>query len=115
MTEYTKEFEEEMKVLGYCNPLGNCDCFHNSPEHIANKKCEQDHAVDHPKHYNEHPSGIECIQVVRHFNFCIGNAIKYLWRAGLKNDDIEDLKKARWYIDDEIKSRQEKSAGTDNA
>lgn len=64
-------------------------------------------AVNHPKHYNSHPSGIECIEVVRHFCFNIGNAIKYLWRAGLKGDAIEDLKKARWYIDDEI-SRREK-------
>lgn len=60
-------------------------------------------AVDHPKHYNSHPSGIECIIVVEHYNFCVGNAIKYLWRAGLKDDDaIQDLEKARWYIDREI-------------
>lgn len=63
-------------------------------------------AVNHPKHYNSHPSGIECIDVVRHFCFNIGNAIKYLWRAGLKGDAIEDLKKARWYIDDEIARRE---------
>ena len=36
-------------------------------------------------------------------NFCLGNALKYLWRAGLKGDAVEDLKKARWYIDREIK------------
>lgn len=65
-------------------------------------------AVDHPKHYNSDPSGIECIQVTRHRNFCIGNAIKYLWRAGLKdepgnsNKHVEDLQKAIWYINDEI-------------
>ena len=35
-------------------------------------------------------------------NFCVGNAIKYLWRAGLKGEQIEDLRKARWYIDREI-------------
>lgn len=63
-------------------------------------------AVNHPKHYNAHPSGIECIDVVRHFCFNVGNAIKYLWRAGLKGDAIEDLKKARWYIDDEINLRE---------
>ena len=61
-------------------------------------------AVNHPSHYMSHPSGVECIQVTEHLNFCIGNAIKYLWRAGLKdgNSDIQDLKKAAWYIEREI-------------
>jgi len=59
--------------------------------------------VNHPKHYNSHPSGIECITVVRHMNFNRGNAIKYLWRAGDKENELEDLKKAAWYIADEIK------------
>lgn len=64
--------------------------------------------VEHPKHYNQHPSGIECIQIVRHFNFNLGNVIKYVWRAGIKSDDpIEDLEKARFYIDDEIKRLKE--------
>jgi hypothetical protein len=59
-------------------------------------------AVDHPAHYNGHPSGVECIDVAEHFNFCRGNALKYLWRAGQKGDELEDLKKARWYLDREI-------------
>lgn len=61
--------------------------------------------VNHPKHYTSDPSGIECIEITRHRNFNIGNAIKYLWRAGLKdgNSDIQDLQKAIWYINDEIK------------
>ncbi len=59
--------------------------------------------VNHPRHYTDHPSGIECIQVTEHMNFCIGNAVKYCWRAGLKGDAVEDLKKARWYIDREIR------------
>jgi Protein of unknwon function (DUF3310) len=58
-------------------------------------------SVDHPKHYNTVPN-IECIDVVRHFNFNRGNAIKYVWRAGNKGDEIEDLKKAIWYLQDEI-------------
>lgn len=58
--------------------------------------------VNHPKHYINHPSGIECIEVTRHFNFNLGNVIKYVWRAPLKNK-IEDLKKAAWYLNDEIK------------
>lgn len=62
-----------------------------------------DDPVDHPPHYTEHPSGIECIQVTEHMNFCLGNAVKYLWRAGRKGDTVEDLRKARWYIDREIR------------
>jgi len=58
--------------------------------------------VNHPKHYTSHPSGIECIQVTRHMTFNIGNAIKYLWRAGQKDSEIQDLEKAVWYIKDEI-------------
>lgn len=66
--------------------------------------------ISHPLHYNQHPSGIECIEIARHYCFDIGNAIKYLWRAGLKQEvgksdvakEIEDLKKAKWYIDDRI-------------
>lgn len=61
-------------------------------------------AVNHPAHYTSDPSGIECIQITRHRNFNIGNAIKYLWRAGLKEDaKVQDLRKAIWYIEDEIK------------
>lgn len=60
-------------------------------------------SVEHPDHYNKHPSGVECIEVARHFNFNLGNVIKYIWRAGLKSDNLlEDLEKARFYIDDEI-------------
>lgn len=57
--------------------------------------------VNNPKHYTQHPSGVECIQITEHMNFCLGNAIKYIWRAYLKHG-IEDLKKARWYVDREI-------------
>ena len=58
--------------------------------------------VNHPKHYNSHPSGVECIEITEHMNFCLGNAVKYIWRASLKGKEIEDLRKARWYIDREI-------------
>ena len=73
-----------------------------------NKKCIIVDNVNHPKHYTSDPSGIECIQVTQHRNFCIGNAIKYLWRAGLKDESaiIEDLHKAIWYINCEIKRLQ---------
>lgn len=62
--------------------------------------------VNHPAHYTSHPSGIECIQVTEHMGFCIGSAFKYLWRAGLKGDAIEDLEKAVWYIQREISRRR---------
>lgn len=57
-----------------------------------------------PAHYTSDPSGVECIDITRHRNFNIGNAFKYLWRAGLKDTatHIQDLKKAAWYIQDEI-------------
>jgi hypothetical protein len=61
--------------------------------------------VNHPKHYTQHPSGVECIQITEHMNFCLGNAMKYIWRASLKNG-TEDLYKAIWYINREIQ-RQE--------
>lgn len=59
--------------------------------------------VNHPPHYSGNPEGIECIQVVRHMNFNVGNAVKYLWRAGKKGDHLQDLEKAAWYINDEIR------------
>ncbi len=59
-----------------------------------------------PAHYRKHPSGIECIEVTRHMNFNVGNAIKYIWRHRDKGDPIENLKKAQWYIDDEIRRLQ---------
>lgn len=60
--------------------------------------------VNHPPHYSAHPSGVECIVITEHYNFNVGNAIKYLWRAGLKEgtDPVEDLKKAAWYVNREI-------------
>ena len=61
-----------------------------------------DENVNHPPHYLKHPSGVECIQITEHMTFNLGNAIKYIWRADHKNDALEDLKKARWYIDREI-------------
>jgi len=63
-----------------------------------------DDIVNNPKHYTSHPSGIEAIEVTQFMNFCLGNAMKYLWRAGKKDADSEitDLKKAIWYIEREI-------------
>ncbi len=85
--------------------------------------------VNHPKHYTSHPSGVECIEITRHMNFNIGNAIKYLWRSGLKkpeyynaterevmrgvlSKEIQDLQKAVWYIDDQIRLLNDKLQNT---
>ena len=80
-----------------------------SPASAPQKKV--DSRVEHPSYYNAHPSGVECIDIVRHYNFNVGNVIKYLWRHGLKREEgmnnkakaLEDLRKARFYLDDEIK------------
>jgi Protein of unknwon function (DUF3310) len=58
--------------------------------------------VNHPSHYTSHPSGVEVIQITEHMNFCLGNAIKYILRADHKGNQIQDLKKAVWYINREI-------------
>lgn len=75
--------------------------------------------VDHPSHYNQHPSGVECIDIVEHMTFNVGNAVKYVWRSGLKDDktEIEDLRKAAWYLNREIErlSREGDSRYTDQS
>ena len=67
--------------------------------------------VNHPMHYNSHPSGVEAVVICEHMTFNVGNAIKYCWRAGLKGpadprgskqERLKDLSKARWYLDREI-------------
>lgn len=73
--------------------------------------------VNHPPHYTwlKDKCGIEVIDITRHMDFCLGNAIKYILRAGHKQDasltdnqkEIEDLKKAIWYINDRIKQLSE--------
>lgn len=65
-------------------------------------------AVNHPQHYVSHPSGVECITITEHMGFNLGNAMKYVWRADLKDDAVEDLRKAQWYIAREIERRTPK-------
>lgn len=55
-----------------------------------------------PDYYRNHPSGVECIVVTEHMNFNLGNAVKYIWRAGGKVNTIQDLEKAKWYLTREI-------------
>lgn len=72
---------------------------------MAELEAAQPDAINHPPHYTSHPSGVECIDIVEPMPFNVGNAIKYLWRAGLKDpaNPITDLKKAVWYVQREIK------------
>lgn len=81
---------------------------------ISKPKLKQHDSVNHPLHYTSHPSGVECIDIVEWLPFNIGSAIKYLWRCGLKTPNdiitqvqynihkIEELSKAKWYIEREI-------------
>lgn len=61
--------------------------------------------VHKPRHYNVHPAGFECIELARHLNFCLGNALKYIFRAGQKDGEHEtqELGKAAWYLRDELR------------
>lgn len=67
--------------------------------------------VNHPKHYVSHPSGIECIQITEHMGFNLGNATKYIWRADMKHNALEDLRKSLWYIQREISKREKENGG----
>ena len=61
--------------------------------------------VNHPPHYNRHPSGVECVDIIEHMSFNVGTAVKYLWRADEKGAIMEDLRKALWYVQREIQRR----------
>jgi len=93
--EASKPISEAIKEWVDCKEDEEIDKFFQRAKDVVNR----------PPHYTEHPSGIECIQVTEHMGFNLGNAIKYIWRCDLKQDAIEDLKKAKWYIDREIDRR----------
>jgi hypothetical protein len=78
-------------------------------EHYKELDTKQPDPVERPPHYTMHPSGIECIQITEHMGFNLGNALKYIWRCDLKQDAIEDLRKAMWYINRELEKRNENS------
>lgn len=72
----------------------------------AGRPLQDNDPVNHPQHYTDHPSGVECIEITEHMGFCLGNAVKYIWRADLKHNAIEDIKKAIWYLEREVAKRQ---------
>ena len=75
---------------------------------------QKEDKVNSPSHYNwlKKLAGVEVIDITRHLDFDLGNAVKYILRAGRKTEEgydnktktIEDLKKAIWYINDKIKT-----------
>jgi hypothetical protein len=85
-----------------CYCIGFLTCEHCEDSEEPEERTD---SVNRPKHYTSHASGIECIQITEHMSFCLGNALKYLWRADLKNG-VEDLRKAEWYVRREIERRE---------
>lgn len=83
--------------------LGTLNSFDDYFEYVYEK--EEVDNVNHPNHYKwlKDKCGVEVIDITRHLDFDLGNAIKYILRAGKKDDIIQDLKKAIWYIQDKIK------------
>ena len=71
--------------------------------HASNQDRTVNTEKENPSYYRMHPSGVECLDITRHMNFCLGNAIKYIWRCEKKGDKVGDLKKAIRYIEEEIK------------
>lgn len=65
--------------------------------------------VNRPAHYNEHASGIECIQIAEHMGFNLGNALKYIWRERHKGKSTEDLEKAAWYSNRLVETMRKKA------
>lgn len=84
-------------------PLPPCPIRIELVENVCKK---EDDPVSHPAHYTKHPSGVECIQITEHMGFCLGNAMKYIWRADEKGNALEDLRKAKWYLEREIALRE---------
>ena len=105
--------EEAMdKALEHCNmPLPKMYSLYELKEKqlelgkYSGFKQKDLNEVEHPKHYNSHPSGVECITVAQHYGFNLGNVFKYLWRCEEKGNALQDLKKAQFYLSQEIKKR----------
>jgi hypothetical protein len=78
--------------------------FANPPEDEVNDLARyKEDNVNSPVHYKH--LGVECITMTEHMSFCLGNVVKYVYRCNLKGG-VEDLKKARWYLDREIARRE---------
>ena len=91
----------------YNNNEGFTEVTHKNEEKCENTPVFEVDMVKEPPHYNNHPSGIECIQITKHMNFCLGSAMKYIWRCDLKGNAIQDIDKAIEYLQIERKRRLE--------
>lgn len=107
-----KKMEEHLKVCNQ-NPVPCLVPYREQHQYYKNKlsfiPTATNEKVHHPEHYKSEfyceqcAVPIECITISRHFNFNLGNVIKYVWRAFKKNEfPGEDLEKAMWYLFDEI-------------
>lgn len=110
------------KITGKLTDCVDCKYYNKLQEEEPCKDCmlgeffkeipvkETEDLVNNPKHYHSHPTGIKCIDIIEHMNLNCGTAIKYIWRNGLKSEEgmritekqIQDLEKAKWYVEREI-------------
>lgn len=89
------------------DPLSRSELLEAADKAVKDLAAAKGDPVKHPSHYTSHPSGVECLTITRHMNFSLGNAVKYIWRAGLKSKDpVQDLEKAVFYLQDEIRRLQ---------
>ena len=90
---YPLDDEEKVTVIGKVNN-----------DELDNGNLKETNDPINPNHYKSHPSGIECIEISSGFDFLLGNVIKYVWRAGLKDSDnyLQDLEKALWYLNKKV-------------
>jgi hypothetical protein len=103
LTEEELEAEQHLVDQGLTVTEMEADWNAEQARHALTGVVSPKDVVNHPPHYLQHPSGVECIQIVEHMTYNLGNAVKYLWRADHKGDQIEDLRKSVWYIQREIK------------
>ena len=95
-------FEDKSGVLNYVNTYGKLvwkrdvsDVVNNTTDYTVSSTID---AIHHPKHYTSDDCGVEAIEITSLLPACISNAVKYVWRCGKKDEDLQELKKALWYI-----------------
>lgn len=99
------------KVLSHMKTTNTTNSFGPSSLPLRND-IEASEQVDHPPHYTSHPSGIEAIVITRHESFLVGNVFKYLLRRKYKGEELQDLKKALWYLTEEVRRVEEQQSGS---
>ena len=84
------DFEDKSRVLKYVTTYGKLVWKRDVINTID--------SIHHPKHYTSDDCGVEAIEITSLLPACISNAVKYVWRCGKKDEDLQELKKALWYI-----------------